>query len=86
MGYVNSQALGKMVLGVRIMNTVIVITFISRGIRVQRKGSFQKRGRTPEKVATEWIYEIKKEMDVEKVLKVEADGDDITDRVKENPS
>lgn len=65
------------------MNIAIVITFISRGIRVQRKGSFQKRGRTPEKVATDWIYEIKKEMDVEKVLKVEADGVDITTSIME---
>ncbi|MBT2661967.1 hypothetical protein [Bacillus sp. ISL-45] len=53
---------------------------------MQRKGSFQKRRRTPEKIAADWINEIKKEMDVGEVLKVEADGVDITDRVKENPS
>jgi hypothetical protein len=74
----NSQALGKLVFGVTGMNVTIAITFLSRGIRVYRRGSFQKRGRKPEKVASDWINEIKKEMDVEKVLKVEADGVDIT--------
>jgi hypothetical protein len=74
----NSQALGKLVFGVTGMNVTIAITFLSSGIRVNRRGSFQKRGRTPEKVASDWINEIKKEMDVEKVLKVEADGVDIT--------
>jgi hypothetical protein len=79
LGNVNSQALGKMVFGVTIMNVIIAITFLSRGIRVERKGSFPLRGRTPEKVAAEWIQEIKKEMDVEGLISVIVDGeDDIT--------
>jgi hypothetical protein len=49
-----------MVIGVKIMNVTIVITFLSQGIRVQRRGSLQKRGRTPEKVAADWILETKK--------------------------
>jgi hypothetical protein len=34
-------------------------------------------------VAADWIQEIKKEMNVEKVLKVEADGVDITSSIIE---
>jgi uncharacterized protein (UPF0218 family) len=79
----NSQALGKMVLRVIRMNVTVAITFLSRGIRVQRKGAFQKRGRPPEKVAADWIQEIKKEMDVEGLIKIIVDGkEDITELVK----
>ncbi|MCM3663434.1 hypothetical protein M3204_03390 [Mesobacillus subterraneus] len=64
------------------MNIVLAITFISRGIRVQRSGSFNKRGRTPERVAIDCIQEIKKEMDVEGLLSVIVDGkEDITVKV-----
>jgi hypothetical protein len=80
----NSQALGKMVFGVTRMNLTIAITFLSRGIRVQPKGSFQKRGRKPEKVAADFIQEIKKEMDIEGLISVIVDGkEDITEKVKE---
>lgn len=73
-----------MMFGVTFMNMTLVVTFLSRGIRVQRKGSFQNRGRTPEKVAADWINEIKKEMDIEGLLSVIVDGkEDITERVIE---
>lgn len=61
----------------------IQITFSSRGIRVLRRGGFQKRGRKPEKVAADWINDIKKEMDVDELISVIVDGkEDITETVK----
>jgi hypothetical protein len=66
------------------MNVSIRITYLTRGIRVERKGTFPLRGRTPEKTAADWIQEIKKEMDVEGLVSIIVDGkEDITDLVRE---
>ncbi len=66
------------------MHINIRITYIARGIRVERKGTFPLRGRAPEKVAADWIQEIKKEMDVDEILSVIVDGnEDITEKVLE---
>jgi hypothetical protein len=73
-----------MVFGVKIMSVTIAITFLSRGIRVQRRGSFPLRGRKPEKAAADWINEIKKETDVDGLIQVIVDGkEDITENVNE---
>lgn len=53
----------------------VKIIFKSRGIRVERKGSFQSKDRPPEKTAVDWIQEIKKEMDVDEVIEIIVDGD-----------
>ncbi|MDQ0412749.1 hypothetical protein [Mesobacillus stamsii] len=62
------------------MYIIIRIIYLTRGIRVERKGTFPLQGRAPGKVAADWIQEIKKEMDVGEVIKVEVDGVDITDK------
>lgn len=60
----------------------VKLLFKSHGIRVERKGSFQSRGRSPEKVAADWITEIKKEMDVDGLISVVTNGkEDITEGV-----
>lgn len=65
------------------MHFTIRILYLSIGIKVSRSGTFPSRGRNPEKVAADWINEIKKEMEVEEILKVEADGVDITSSITE---
>lgn len=61
------------------MNIAIRVTYRTRGIRVERKGSFSLRGRTPEKVAADWIQKIKNEMDVDGLISVIVNGkEDIT--------
>jgi uncharacterized metal-binding protein YceD (DUF177 family) len=65
------------------MNITIRITYTTRGLRSQRAGSFPLRGRTPEKIAGDWIQEIKKEMDLDGLIHVIVDGkEDITEAVK----
>lgn len=64
------------------MHITIRITYLTRGIRLQRSGTFPLRGRTSEKVAAAWINEIKKEMDVDELISVFMDGkEDITEEV-----
>lgn len=64
------------------MNIAIRVTYLTRGIRVERKGSFSLRGKTPEKVAADWLQEIKKEMDVDEIILVIVNGkEDITEEV-----
>ncbi|WLR54272.1 hypothetical protein LC048_17750 [Mesobacillus subterraneus] len=64
------------------MAITIRITYLTRGMRSQRAGSFPLRGRTPETVASDWINEIKKEMDVDGLISVIVDGkEDITEEV-----
>jgi len=58
------------------MNTTIQITYLSRGQRVYRAGTFPLRRRTPEQVLKDWIKEIMREMEVEKVLRVVIDGEE----------
>lgn len=49
---------------------------------MERKGTFPLRGRTPEKVAADWIIQIKKEMDIDGLIPVIVDGkEDITEEV-----
>lgn len=64
------------------MNVTIKLMLLVNGIRIAKGGTFPLRGRKPEIVAIEWIKEIKKEMNVEAILKVEADGVDITDKLQ----
>jgi hypothetical protein len=62
---------------------IVKLLLKSHGIRVERKAPFHLRGRTPERVAADWITEIKKEMDVDELLSVIVDGkEDITEEVK----
>lgn len=64
------------------MNITIRITYLTRGMRSQRSGSFPLKGRTPEKVAADWIAEIKKEMEVDGLISVIVNGkEDITEEV-----
>lgn len=57
------------------MTITIQITFLSYGIRSYKAATFPLKGRTPVKVLDDWISEIKREMDVEQVLKVVIDGE-----------
>lgn len=59
------------------MNTTIQITYLSRGIRVYRSGTFPLRGRTPEQVVKDWIKAMKREMEIEEVLKIVIDGEEV---------
>lgn len=64
------------------MNVTIKLMLVVNGIRIAKGGTFPLRKRKPEQVAFDWIKEIKKEMNVESVLEVIADGEDITEKVK----
>jgi hypothetical protein len=64
------------------MNVAIRIDYIASS-RVSQSGSFPLRRRKPEQVALEWWKELKKETSYRAVLdKVVADGEDITDLVR----
>ncbi|WP_226087491.1 hypothetical protein [Mesobacillus sp. S13] len=62
------------------MNVTIKLMLSVNGIRIAKGGTFPLRRRQPEQVALDWIKEIKKEMNVEDVLEVFADGEDITEK------
>jgi hypothetical protein len=66
------------------MTVLIVIHFISSDNKIMQRGSFPLKGKTKEQVAFEWWKKIRREMpyggELEKVL---ADGEDITEKVKE---
>jgi len=66
------------------MNITIQISYISNDNKVMQRGSFPLRRRKPEVVAYDWFKEIRREMpfgaELEKVI---ADGEDITELVKE---
>jgi hypothetical protein len=65
------------------MNVSIKIDYIACS-RVSQSGSFPSRGRKPEKVALEWWKQLKKETSYRAALeKVTADGNDITQLVKD---
>jgi hypothetical protein len=59
------------------MYVTIQITYLCRGQRVYRAGSFPLRNRTPEMVVKEWIKEIQREMEVEEILRIKIDGEDV---------
>lgn len=63
------------------MNVTIKLMLLVNGIRIAKGGTFPLRGKKPEIIALEWIKEIKKEMNVEGILEVVADGVDITERL-----
>lgn len=49
---------------------------------MERKGTFPLRGKKPEKVAADWITEIKKGMDVDELISVIIDDkDDISKKL-----
>jgi hypothetical protein len=66
------------------MNVLIVVHFISSDNKVMQRGSFPLLRKTKEQVAFEWWKKIRRDMpyggELEKVL---ADGEDITEKVKE---
>jgi hypothetical protein len=65
------------------MNVSLRIDYIA-STKVSQSGSFPLRGRKPEKVALEWWKELKKETSYRATLeKVTADGDEITQLVKD---
>jgi glycerol-3-phosphate dehydrogenase len=65
------------------LSVLIVIHYISNDNKVMQRGSFPLRGKTREQVAFEWLRQIKREMPYyEKLEKVLADGEDITDLIK----
>jgi hypothetical protein len=65
------------------MNVSLRIDYIASS-RVSQSGSFPLRGRKPDKVALEWWKELKKEASYRATLeKVTADGEDITQLVKD---
>jgi hypothetical protein len=65
------------------MNVVIRIDYIASS-KVSQTGSFPLRRRTKEQVALEWWKNLKKETSYRaKLDKVFADGNDITDLVKD---
>lgn len=66
------------------MTVLIVIHYISNNNKVMQRGSFPLKGKTKEFVAYEWLRQIKRQMPYyEEIEKVTADGEDITDKVKE---
>ena len=66
------------------MNIRISIKYLSPAGRVQQSGSFPLKGRKPEKIAFDWIKQIRKEVYFEEVLEVIVDGnEDITEKVIE---
>jgi glycerol-3-phosphate dehydrogenase len=66
------------------MNVLIVMHYISNDNKVMQRGSFPLRGKPKEQVAYEWLRQIKRQMPYyEEVEKVTADGEDITEKVKE---
>jgi hypothetical protein len=65
------------------MNVAIRIDYISAS-RISQSASFPLRGRKPETVALQWWKHLKKEISYRATLElVLADGNDITDQVKE---
>jgi hypothetical protein len=66
------------------MTVLIVLHYISNDNKVMQRGSFPIRGKSKEQVACEWLRQIKKQMPYyEELEKVTADGEDITEKVKE---
>ena len=66
------------------MNVVIRIVYLTPAGRVEQKGSVPLKGQKPEKVALDWIKQIKKEVYFEELLEVIVDGnEDITEKVLE---
>lgn len=64
------------------MNIPINLLYISQGMNVHRSGTFTAKGRSKEKVVIDWIQEIKKEMDVDEIVKVIFNGDEnITEEI-----
>lgn len=63
------------------INVTIKLMLVVNGIRIAKGGTFPLRKRKPEQVALDWIKDIKKEMNVEQILEVIADGEDITQSV-----
>jgi hypothetical protein len=66
------------------MNVLIVIHYISNDNKVMQRGSFPLRRKSKEQVAYEWLRQIKRQMPYyEELEKITADGEDITEKVKE---
>jgi hypothetical protein len=66
------------------MNVLIVVHFISSENKIMQRGSFPLKGKAKEVVAFEWWNQIRREMPYGGELeKVTADGEDITEKVKE---
>lgn len=66
------------------MSVLIVIHYISADNKVMQRGTFPLKGKTKEQVAYEWLKQIKRQMPYyEELEKVTADGEDITEKVKE---
>ncbi|WP_226085633.1 hypothetical protein [Mesobacillus sp. S13] len=60
------------------------IKYLSPAGRVEQRGSFTLKGRKPEKVALDWIKQIRKEVYFEELLEVIVDGkEDLTEKVIE---
>jgi glycerol-3-phosphate dehydrogenase len=66
------------------MKTVIIqIFYFSNGDSILQRGEFQLRGRKAERVAYDWLKQIKREMPYyEGIEKVICDGVDLTELVK----
>lgn len=66
------------------MNVTIQIHYISNKIKVLKRGSFPLKGKKREVVAFDWWRKIRRDMpfgaELEQII---ADGEDITDLVKE---
>lgn len=66
------------------MNVTIQIKYLSNAGRVMQRGSFPLRGRKPEKIAYDWLQQIKRQVTYQELISVVADGDqDITEKVRE---
>ncbi|MBT2757970.1 hypothetical protein J7E71_19035 [Mesobacillus foraminis] len=66
------------------MNINIMIRYNSPAGIVTQGGSFAQKGRTPEKVAYDWMQEIKRQVNYEGLIEVLVDGDkNITELVRE---
>ena len=57
------------------MNVTIQLTYLSRGQRVYRSGTFPLRRRTPEEVLKDWIKAIQREMEIDEVISVVINGE-----------
>jgi hypothetical protein len=66
------------------MNARIQITYLTEGGRAQQSGTFPLRRKTPERVAYEWLQEIKRKVFYRELISVIVDGkEDITEKVLE---
>jgi hypothetical protein len=64
------------------MNIIISIRYTSPAGPVLQQGEFYLRGRKPEEIALNWWKKIQREVYTDKIISVEVNNEDITDKIK----